>query len=104
MALAGVGETSLNKLLRSTFAQVSPQPGPRDFSWRNQDFDQRSACPFVLHAKLASAEKEWNWGTLAMCCSAAAAGKAHRPHVAIFDLASFGDASVQGEGAGRAHP
>ena len=62
MALAGVGETSLNKLLRSTFAQVSPQPGPRDFSWRNQDFDQRSACPFVLHAKLASAEKEWSHG------------------------------------------
>ena len=48
--------------------------------------------------------QEPNWGTLAMCCSAAAAGKAHRPHVAIFDLASFGDASVQGEGAGRAHP
>ena len=45
-----------------------------------------------------------NWGTLAMCCSAAAAGKAHRPHVAIFDLASLGDASVQREGAGRAHP
>ena len=47
---------------------------------------------------------EPNWDTLAMCCGAAAAGKAHRPHVAIFDLASFGDASVQGEGAGRAHP